>query len=150
VFTATSFSIGNANTVTINGTASDFVVIDITGTSNNKLDGALTLTGGITEDQVLINFIGVGGSVQGAANKATLQGTFLIPNEKVQLNSLTLEGHLFGGQPGEDFQFVSNALINQPPHPALPEGTLDLHVASSTLTYATNGMTRVKTQLREE
>ena len=124
VFTASSFSIGNGNTVTINGTSSDFVVIDITGNSGNKLDGALTLTGGITDDQVLINFIGVGNNVQGAANGATLQGTFLIPNEGVQLNSLTIEGHLFGGAPGDNFQFVSNALINQPPiifFPPVPE-----------------------------
>jgi hypothetical protein len=60
------------------------VVIDITGNSNNKLDGALTLTGGITPDQVLINFIGSGGNVQGAANGATLEGTFLIPNARAE------------------------------------------------------------------
>lgn len=60
VFTASSFSIGNGNTVTIDGSASDYVVIDISGNSNNKLDGALMLTGGITPDQVLINFTGSG------------------------------------------------------------------------------------------
>jgi hypothetical protein len=114
LFTAPSFAL-NHNTLTINGSASDYVVINITGNSGNKLDGALTLTGGITEDQVLINFIGVGGEVGGAANKATLQGTFLIPNESINLNELTIEGHLFAGQAGKNFQFVSNALINQPP-----------------------------------
>jgi len=122
LFTASGFSIGNGHTVTINGSASDYVVINITGNSGNKLDGALTLTGGITPNQVLINFIGVGGSVQGAANGATLQGTFLIPNEKVQLNSLTIVGHLFGGAAGQDFQFVSNALMAQP-LTAVPEPT---------------------------
>jgi hypothetical protein len=125
LFTASSFSIGNGHTVTITGTASDFVVIDITGNSGNKLDGALTLTGGITPDQVLINFIGVGGNVQGAANGATLDGTFLIPNEGVQLNSLTIDGHLFGGEAGHNFQFVSNAFIAQPSWvpPTVPEPT---------------------------
>ena len=122
LFTASGFSIGNGHTVTINGSASDYVVINITGNSGNKLDGALTLTGGISPNQVLINFIGVGGSVQGAANGATLQGTFLIPNEKVQLNSLTIVGHLFGGAAGQDFQFVSNALMAQP-LTAVPEPT---------------------------
>ena len=115
VFTASSFSIGNGNTVTINGTASDFVVIDVTGNSGNKLDGALALTGGITPNQVLINFIGSGGEVGGAANGATLNGTFLIPNQKVNLNSLTINGHLFGGAADQDFQFVSNSFISQPP-----------------------------------
>ena len=114
VFSATSFSIGNGHTLTISGSATDYVVIDITGNSGNKLDGAVTLIGGIASDHVLFNFIGVGGSVQGAANGATLEGTFLIPNQKVQLNSLTISGHLFGGQYGQDFQFVSNARINQP------------------------------------
>lgn len=115
LFTSTGFAIGNGNTLTINGTASDFVVIDITGTSNDKLDGALALTGGITSDQVLINFIGTGGNVQGAANGATLDGTFLIPNMGVQLNSLTIDGHLFGGAARDNFQFVSNAFIAQLP-----------------------------------
>ena len=121
VFTASSFSIGNGNTVTINGTAAQFVVIDITGNSNNKLDGALALTGGITPDQVLINFLGSGNEVGGAANGATLQGTFLIPNQKVNLNSLTINGHLFGGAEGQDFQFVSNSFISQPPISQVPE-----------------------------
>jgi hypothetical protein len=115
VFTASSFSIGNGNTVTIHGAATDFVAIDITGNSNNKLDGALTLTGGITSDHVLINFIGSGANVQGAANGATLFGTFLMPNLGVQLNSLTINGHLFGGAADTNFQFVSNSLISQPP-----------------------------------
>jgi hypothetical protein len=114
LFTSSTFAIGNGNILTINGTASQFVVIDITGNSTTKLDGALTLTGGITPDQVLINFLGVGGSVQGAANGATLAATFLIPNEAVTLNSLTINGHLFGGAAGQNFQFVSNAFINQP------------------------------------
>ena len=114
LFTSSTFAIGNGNTLTINGTASQFVVIDITGSSTTKLDGALTLTGGITADQVLINFLGTSGNVQGAANGAMLAATFLIPNQGVQLNSLTINGHLFGGAAGDNFQFVSNAFINQP------------------------------------
>ena len=114
IFTSTSFTIGNGNTLTVNGSASDYVVIDVTGNTNTKLDGALALTGGITSGQVLVNFLGVGNNVQGAANGATLQGTFLIPHMGVQLNSLKIGGHLFGGQSGTNFQFVSNALISQP------------------------------------
>lgn len=121
LFTATSFSIGNGHTVTINGAATDFVVIDITGASGNKLDGALTLTGGISPDHVLINFMGSGANVQGAANGATLSGTFLMPNLGVQLNSLTIDGHLFGGAAGKNFQFVSNAFIRQPSLTQVPE-----------------------------
>ena len=127
VFTAPSFSL-NHNTLTINGTSSQFVVIDVTGTGSNALDGALTLTGGITPDQVLINFIGVGGSnVGGAANGATLDGTFLIPNQPINLNELTIDGHLFAGEAGQNFQLVSNSFVAQPPlappTPPVPEPT---------------------------
>jgi Putative Ice-binding-like adhesive domain/PEP-CTERM motif len=122
VFTSTSFSIGNGHTLTINGAATDFVVINITG-NGNALNGAMTLTGGITADHVLINFLGTG-ELGGAANGATLQGTFLVPNEKVNLNSLTIAGHLFGGVAGQDFQLVSNSFVAQPPIPtAVPEPT---------------------------
>ena len=127
VFAAPSFSL-NHNTLTINGTSSQFVVIDVTGTGSNALDGALTLTGGITPDQVLINFIGVGGSnVGGAANGATLDGTFLIPNQPINLNELTIDGHLFAGEAGQNFQLVSNSFVAQPPlappTPPVPEPT---------------------------
>ncbi len=114
VFKSSTFAIGNGNTLTINGTASQYVVIDITGTQTDKLNGALTLTGGITADHVLINFIGVGGTLQGAANGATLQGTFLAPNMTVSLNSLTIAGRIFGGAANTNFQFVSGAFISQP------------------------------------
>ena len=128
VFTASTFSPGNSHTVTINGAASDYVVLDVTGGSGNSLNGALTLTGGITPDHVLINFTGSGANVQGAANGATLEGTFLIPDLGVQLNSLTIDGHLFGGAAGDNFQFVSNAFINQPavPVPLIGHGLIIL------------------------
>lgn len=114
LFTASSLSIGNGHTITVNGSASDYVVIDVTGTSNNKLDGALALTGGITADHVIVNFTGTSGSLQGAANGAALNATFLAPNLAVTLNSLQLNGRIFGGRAGTNFQFVSNALIAQP------------------------------------
>jgi hypothetical protein len=39
----------------------------------------------------------------------------------VQLNSLTIDGHLFGGEAGHNFQFVSNAFIAQPSLSQVPE-----------------------------
>jgi choice-of-anchor A domain-containing protein len=117
VFTSTSFAIGNSSTLTINGLASQYVVIDVnSGANGENLDGALTLTGGITANHVLINFMGTG-SLTGAANGATLNGTFLAPNMAITLNSLNINGHLFGGGAGYSFQFVSNAFINQPKVP---------------------------------
>ena len=91
-------------------------MIDVTG-SGNKLDGAFALSGGLTPDHVLINFMGSGDNLQGAANGATLEGTFLAPNLGIQLNSLNIDGRLFGGEAGTNFQFVSNAFIQQLPEP---------------------------------
>jgi hypothetical protein len=133
VFTAPVFSPGNGHTITINGTSSDFVVIDVTGNGGSSLNGALTLTGGISSDQVLINFTGTSGSVQGAANGATLEGTFLIRNEAVTLNSLTIDGRLFGGDTA-NFQFVSNAFILQPvPAPLIGHGLFVLAAVGGVL-----------------
>lgn len=122
IFTATNaLTIGNGHTLTINGSASDYVVLNVAAASGNKLDGALSLTGGITPDQVLINFTGTGGAnIQGAANGASLYGTFLAADLGIQLNSLTIVGHLFGGAAGHNFQFVSNAFISQPTVPTVP------------------------------
>jgi hypothetical protein len=41
-------------------------------------------------------------------------GTFLFPYDKLDLNSLTILGHLFGGGAGQDFRLVSNSYIQQP------------------------------------
>lgn len=129
VFTASSLSIGNGHALTINGTANQYVVVDVTGGQGNKLDGAVTLTGGITADHVLLNFIGSGGNLQGAANGAAISATVLAPNLGIQLNSLALDGRLFGGASGTNFQFVSNALINQPPE--TPQGSSSSSSSSS-------------------
>ena len=120
IFTASTFNIGNSHTVTINGLSTDYVVLDVTGTNGGKLDGALTLTGGLTSDHVLVNFIG-SGNLQGAANGATLQGTFLAPNLGINLDSLTINGRVFGGASNTNFQFVSGAKIIQPAIAAVPE-----------------------------
>jgi hypothetical protein len=122
IFTATNaLSIGNGNAITVNGSASDYVVIDVATSNGNKLDGALTLSGGITADHVIVNFTGSGQNLQGAANGAHLAATFLAPDLGIQLNSLTIDGRLFGGNDGTNFQFVSNSFINQPPLVPEPE-----------------------------
>lgn len=121
LFSTTTFKIGNSNTVTVNGGVNDYVVINVTGGSGNKLDGAFALAGGITSDHVILNFIGSGGNLQGAANNAAINATVLAPRLGIQLNSLVLNGRLFGGAAGTNFQFVSNARINQPPNVSVPE-----------------------------
>lgn len=118
-----NFSIGNGNTLTINGSKDEFVVINISAVKDNMLNGGLVLTGGITSDHVLVNFTGNGGMVMGTAGE-TLYGTFLMPDLRVQLNNVTINGRLFGAGPDNDpfakFNFVTNSLINQPDAPPVP------------------------------
>jgi len=42
-------------------------------------------------------------------------GVWLVPNAKVNIDNITLNGHLFGGAPNQDFQVTSASNINVPP-----------------------------------
>jgi hypothetical protein len=57
VFGTTSVNLNNASTLTISGSASDYVVINVTD-NNPAFNGKIVLTGGITSDQVLFNMFG--------------------------------------------------------------------------------------------
>jgi hypothetical protein len=123
VYTVAANKFNLAGGITINGTASQFVVININnGTSNENINGAVNLSGGITYDHVLFNFVGTGGQLGAAANGAIAQGIFLAPNMKVNIDSVTISGQLFGGgssSSNNDFQIVSNAFVVQPvPEPS--------------------------------
>ena len=111
--------------ITINGTASQFVVININNTGNESIGGPINLTGGITSDHVFFNFTGSGnfGSTLDVTQLAafTVNGTFFVPNMKVNLNNIDIEGRLFGGQAGQDFQTVGGFVLDAPQLPGVPE-----------------------------
>jgi MYXO-CTERM domain-containing protein len=116
VFTVTSQSFVNGATLTINGSASDFVVFNYN--ADVSFGGTIVLTGGITSDQVLFNVIGGSGLSGGhtltiSTNGATERGTFLDPNGTIQMNHSFLAGRLFGGDT-HDEQIVSGASITAP------------------------------------
>jgi hypothetical protein len=122
VFSIASNQFNNDNSgFTINGSASDFVVFNINnGTSNEALGGPILLSGGITPDHVLFNFTGTDGNLQASAGGATVNGIFLAPNMKINLDNVTINGRLFGGQADADFQVVSGFHLNAPPDQAAP------------------------------
>ena len=108
----------NSGGLTISGTSSQFVVININnGTSNEALNGPISLTGGITADQVLFNFTGTGNLQGGSTNGSIENGIFLAPNMNINLSHTTIDGRLFGGAAGRDFQLVSGFNLNAPPAP---------------------------------
>jgi hypothetical protein len=114
VFTVASNAFNNNSAgFTVNGSASDYAVININnGASNENLGGPISLSGGITPNHVLFNFVGTSGNLGASAGGASINGTFLVPNMKVNLDNMTLTGHLFGGQTGQDFQVVSGFNLN--------------------------------------
>jgi hypothetical protein len=120
VFDTTSVNLNNASILTISGSASDFVVVNVTD-SNPAFNGQIVLTGGITPDQVLFNMFGgnytthTGGpTLTISTNGQVTRGIFLDPNGGMQINHSVLNGRFFGGDVTNQ-QIVSGADINAPP-----------------------------------
>jgi choice-of-anchor A domain-containing protein len=106
-----------ADNLTISGGANDHVVLNVGDNSGFKLEN-LALSGGITANNVLINY--TGSQELHGTNGDTFNGTVLTPNAKVNVNGISMNGHVFGGAAGQDFQWVSGANITTPPIPPTP------------------------------
>ncbi len=113
VFTVTANNFGGYGPLTISGSASDYVVINITGNQNFNFDKSITLTGGITSDQVLFNITGTE-NIGAAAGGASIYGIILGIHDKFNMDAVNIEGRIFGGASGQDFQLVSNFNLEQP------------------------------------
>jgi hypothetical protein len=109
------------NSLTLNGSANDFFVVNVTG--NIALGGStsLGLSGGVTADHVLYNLIGSSGSVATHVGN-TLNGTLLGLNYNFNLDG-TFNGEIIGG--GNSISLLSGAVVNfipfTPPTPPVPE-----------------------------
>jgi hypothetical protein len=123
VFTVTKWS----DNITLAGGANDHVVLNVAKGVNIDL-GALTLTGGLTANNVLIN-VANGNTVTSADSDSdsfwglfghcgsssvptpVFNGTILAPNSDIQiLDNITINGHVFGSQ--DDFNILGGATIN--------------------------------------
>jgi choice-of-anchor A domain-containing protein len=123
VFDLTSMTFNNGNTLFINGDAGgDSVVVNISSTNVNNphFAGAMTLEGGLTPNKVLFNLIGGnsvmltgGDTLQTSANNAFQYATYLDPTGAINMNSVNIMGHVFGGD-SSDMQIVSGATIAIP------------------------------------
>jgi hypothetical protein len=123
VFDASSFMNGGGQTLTINGSASDLVAINLDGLGNIQIHGGIALTGGITLNNVLFNLgggdyvhntgapsmdINNNGGIAGIA-----RGIFLDPNGAMDVTNAVVFGHVFGGD-SHDFQLVSGSAVTVP------------------------------------
>ena len=120
-------------TFTINGTADQFVVINIPNVPTIDgapvgFDGSIMLTGGITSDHVLFNFgngnfdTHTGGDplLINTGGRVTM-GTFLDPNGIFNIDNTILDGRIFGGDANDSF--ITGSTINAPPFFPTPEPT---------------------------
>ena len=115
VFNVTSYSENNADTVTINGDGSgDPVVFNFAYSGNTNLGGQVSLTGGLTDDQVLWNFTSSGKNVNLNNNGGIYQGVILAPLDAYSSDSSNLHGRVYGGA-GGNMQIVSGANVYAPP-----------------------------------
>ncbi len=114
VFNVTSYSENNNDTVTINGDGSgDPVVFNFAYSSNTNLGGQVTLTGGLTDDQVMWNFTSSGKSVQLTNNGGTYVGVIIVPNDSFNSNNFNLNGRVYGGAAG-NMQLTGGANVYAP------------------------------------
>ena len=130
VFDATSFANGGNQTLTINGSATDLVAINLDGLGNIQVHGGILFTGGITADNVVFNLGGGNytthtgaGSLDINNNGGTAglaQGIFLDPNGAMDATNADIFGRMFGGD-AHDFQYVSGSTITMPPGGQVPD-----------------------------
>jgi uncharacterized repeat protein (TIGR01451 family) len=120
IFKVTSYNENDGKLVTINGDGSGDPVVLNFGTNNNvNLGGDVSLTGGLTDDQVLWNFTSSGQNIQLNNNASSyplpdaFHGVILAPNDKISLVNANLNGRVFGGN-SSDMQIVSGDTINAP------------------------------------
>lgn len=126
VFNLTSLNLGNGSTLTIDGQGLNAnVVINDSTTSGLHFSGAITLTGGLTPNNAIINLSGGnyttlsgGPTLQTAANGAEQDITYLNPNGTINVDRVNIQGHLFGGD-SSDMQIVSGATVQIIPEPAV-------------------------------
>jgi VPDSG-CTERM motif len=131
VFDATSFNNnGTSDVLTINGSASDLVAINLDGLGNIQFHGGIAFTGGIGADNVVFNLGGGNYGTHTGADSLDInnnggaagiaRGIFLDPNGAISVVNAVVEGRVFGGD-AHDFQYVSGSTITMPP-PTVPDG----------------------------
>ena len=126
IFTLTSLNLGNGTTLTIDGQGLDAnVVINVPvgNVSGPHFAGAITLEGGLTADNAIMNLTGgnyttlTGGpTLQTAANHAVQEITYLNPTGNIGVNSVAIDGHLFGGD-SQNMTINSGGTVQVVPEP---------------------------------
>jgi choice-of-anchor A domain-containing protein len=115
VISLSSFKLHGGGSLTISGSASDYFVFNITGDYSISGEGTMHLTGGITQSNILWNFVG-GGNTPNLTGHGTFYGTYLAPNRAFGITDSTLYGSIISQG---DLKITSKALVINPT--AVPE-----------------------------
>jgi hypothetical protein len=144
VFNVTSFTLNPGQTLTINGDPNgDSVVLNIPFSAN--VNGNIVLTGGLTPDNVIFNFVGGSnldggpslGINNGAGQTNLAQGIFLDPNGSINLSQSNVFGRVFGGG-DKQFQYA-NSNVTAPLGTVTP--TLSTTPSPTTVTLTASSVT---------
>jgi hypothetical protein len=130
VYNASSVTNGGGDTLTINGSATDLVAINLGPLGNIQFHGGILFTGGIGADNVIFN-VGDGNFVthtggssldinNNGGTAGLAQGIFLDPNGAISVVNADVFGRVFGGD-AHDFQYVSGSTITMPPGGSVPD-----------------------------
>jgi hypothetical protein len=95
VFTVSSSAFLSTSGLTINGTAGQSVVINVSA-GNVAFNNSILLTGGIDSNHVFINIEGSGYSVT-ASNGSTISGVVSALGDSINLTNAIINGRIIGG-----------------------------------------------------
>jgi len=104
------------DTLILSAPAGGSFVLNVTGDFVLNT-GSITLAGGLTSNDVLINVIGAGSNVAftGGGNSSVVFGTILATDRDIQLSPGMVNGRIIGG--GNQITLVSGSEVNGPPVP---------------------------------
>jgi hypothetical protein len=117
-----NYNVNTNQAVTIHGGTSDLVIINVPAAYSFSIGAAVTLSGGITADQVLINVLGTSNYVLNinAGSSDPIDADFIVRSGNYKVNSGIVNGRVFGGIGSLQWYGSENA----PPDPyATPESS---------------------------
>lgn len=99
--------------ITIIGTSTQSVVLQVSGQFNCN-GCSIVLTGGLTAQHVIWNFLGTGGDVDISKPVGATSGIFLAPGRSILLDKAANIGALIGAQNGQKLLVHSGATLTNP------------------------------------
>jgi Ice-binding-like len=103
--------------LTLNGSASDVFIFQIKGTMELSGNSNIVLTGGLTPNNVLFDFIGAGSQFQTSGQSKTA-GIFLAEDRAINITGGVHDSEFISGV---SLSFQSNPTVNQPQN-GVPDG----------------------------